>query len=216
MFFGKRFSGYHKGSLSGLELLVISLIKNQPNLTGYDIIQEINKKFKPMWKASAGTIYPLLERLFKKELVNVQEIVDENNRKKKIYTISEKGKEELKKALKGNFEPSLQTLGKFIRTLLQGINIDENMENVFSCFPFCDKHFGIEVDEEDISRENLERIERRVEELRNYKERLSNRIDSLDQQITHYEAVLKELKKRREQEAKPIPIVEDDEEFENF
>ena len=66
IFFGKRFSGYHGSSISGLEILVLSLVKNNPDITGYDIIQEVNNKFKPIWKASAGTIYPLLDRLISK------------------------------------------------------------------------------------------------------------------------------------------------------
>ncbi|MFX1313937.1 MAG: PadR family transcriptional regulator, partial [Promethearchaeota archaeon] len=38
-------------------------MKNSNGISGYEIIQEINKKFKPIWKASPGTIYPLLNRL---------------------------------------------------------------------------------------------------------------------------------------------------------
>ncbi|MFO7794523.1 MAG: PadR family transcriptional regulator [Promethearchaeati archaeon] len=216
MFFGKRFSGYHEGSVSGLEILVMTLIKGQPNLTGYDIIQEINRKFKPMWKASPGTIYPLLKRLLRKELVNVEEIVDENNREKRIYTISEKGIEELKKVLKGNLEPSIHTLGKFIRTISKGINFDGDIEKIFSCFPFSDPGYEREIDVKDISRENIERIIRRVKGLKRHRRRLKKRMEDINNQINHYEEILENLKNKREKEAKPIPIVEDDDEFEDF
>ena len=120
MFFGKRFSGYHGGHLSGLDILVLSIIKNTENITGYDIIQEINKNFKGLWSASAGTIYPLLNRLSGKRTVSIEEIT-ENNRKKKIYTITETGIEELKDVLENKLQPSIDTLGGFILTTLQKI-----------------------------------------------------------------------------------------------
>lgn len=218
MFFGKRFSGYHESSLSGLDILVLSLIKNHPEITGYEITQKINNKFKPMWKASAGTIYPLLDRLLKSGFVSVNEITDENNRQKKIYTITEKGVNELRKSLKGNFEPSINTLGKFIRTILQGINVDEKVDEIFSCFPFCEHipEQKPEIDKEDLSRENLEKIKRIISQLKRRKNQLNRRLENVNQEISDYEEILDKIRKRREEEAKPIPIVEDDEEFENF
>lgn len=218
MFFGKRFSGYHESSLSGLEILVLSLIKNNPKITGYEITQKINRKFKPMWKASAGTIYPLLDRLLKSQFVAVDEITDENNRQKKIYTITDKGINELRKSLKGNFEPSVNTLGKFIRTILQGIKVDADFDALFSCFPFCE-HFPEQkpkIDEEDLSRENIENIEKIISNLKHRKEQLQRRIKIVEQEIDYYEDILEKVKKNREDKAKPIPIVDDDEEFENF
>jgi len=216
MFFGKRFSGYHGSSLSGLEILVLSLIKNHPNITGYDLTQQINKKFKPMWKASAGTIYPLLDRLLEKNLVNAEEIIDENNRKKKVYTINEKGKEELNKAFKGYFKPSLNTLGKFIRTILEGVNFDEKLDDIFSTFPFHDFAYELKINENDLSRENIENIKRTISNLKRRKRRLKNYSEKMTDKIEKYKALLEELEEKREKEAKPIPIVDDDEEFENF
>ena len=76
MFFGKRFSSYHSDSSSGIEILVLSIIKNHDGTTGYDIIQMIKVKFGGMWHSSAGTIYPLLNRLSEKNFVKIQEITD--------------------------------------------------------------------------------------------------------------------------------------------
>jgi DNA-binding PadR family transcriptional regulator len=216
MFFGKRFSGYHGSSLSGLEILVLSLIKNHPKKTGYEITQEINKKFKPMWKASPGTIYPLLDRLLERNLLQVKKIVDDNNRKKKLYTITDKGAEALKEALKGHFKPSIDTLGKFIRTILQGINLDERMEEMFSCFPFRDYSHEEDIDENDLSRENIERIKKRISSLKRRKRQLTLQKTKVNNAVKHYEKVLENIEQKREKEAKPIPIVDDDEEFENF
>ncbi len=216
MFFGKRFSGHHGSSLSGLEILVLTLIKNESDITGYDIIQEINKEFKPIWKASAGTIYPLLERLVNSSYVNVKEIIDENNRKKKTYTISAKGRDESEKILKGNFEPSLKTLGNFIRTIMKGIKFDDNMDRMFSCFPFCHHNYDQEIDENDISRENVERVQKIINNLKHRRDSLKHRLGKAKNQINYYEDILHKINELREKNAKPIPIIEDDDEFENF
>ncbi|GAH71584.1 unnamed protein product, partial [marine sediment metagenome] len=87
MFFGKRFSGYRGEAFSGLDLLVLSIIRSHEGISGYKISQVINRKFKPMWRASPGTIYPLLNRLNDKGFVETEEFIDKNNRKKKIYRI---------------------------------------------------------------------------------------------------------------------------------
>ena len=216
IFFGKRFSGYHGSSLSGLEVLVLSLIKNNPDVTGYDIIQEVNNKFKPIWNASAGTIYPLLERLITKVFVKAKEIIDENNRKKKIYTITTKGIEELEKVLKGHFKPSLKTLGTFIRTIMEGVKIDDNTEQMFSCFPFCDRGYEHDIDENDISRKNIEYIKTIIKNLKHRRKGLQHRLKKIKNQIEYYENILHKIIEIRESEAKPIPIIDDDSEFDNF
>ena len=84
MFFGRRFTGYHRGALSGLDILVLSIIKNKGKISGYAIIQKLNKQFRGMGSTSAGTIYPLLSRLEKKGLV-----------KKRVYFITDKGVDKL-------------------------------------------------------------------------------------------------------------------------
>ncbi|MBN1215351.1 MAG: helix-turn-helix transcriptional regulator [Candidatus Lokiarchaeota archaeon] len=195
---------------------MLSLIKNNPKITGYDIIQEVNNKFKPIWNASAGTIYPLLDRLIGKIYVKAEEIIDDNNRKKKIYTITQKGIVELENALEGQFEPSLKTLGSFIRTIMEGIKVDDNMEQIFSCFPFCDRIHDKEIDPTDISRENVEYIKRTIQSLKHREKRLKHRLKKMENQINTYEEILKKIIEKREDGAKPIPIVDDDKEFEDF
>jgi DNA-binding PadR family transcriptional regulator len=216
MFFGKRFSGYHSGTFSGLDILVLSIIKNYDGISGYEVIQEINGKFKDLWRASPGTIYPLLNRLAVKGYVSTQEIVDENNRQKKIYRITKNGKNRLKEVLEENLETSMNTLGDYIRTIVQTwIPNEERIKSVMSCFPY---HCGPSIqtiNEDDCSLTNIERLERIVNELKRSKMRLSRRLNEIEKRITKYEEVLEELKNKRQKTAKTIEIVEE-KEFENF
>ncbi len=216
MFFGKRFSGYRGEDFSGLDLLVLSIIRNHEGISGYEISQVINRKFKPMWRASPGTIYPLLSRLDEKGFVESKELIDENNRQKKTYKITIQGIERLKETLKDNFEPSMNTLGDYIRTVVNAwLPHEKGIKNVMSCFPFHCAPVERKIDEEDYSLKNIERVERIISDLKFSKERLSIRLKEIEKDIKKYIEILEMLKEKRSANTKTIPIVDDDE-FENF
>ena len=215
MFFGKRFSGYHKKSLSGLEILVLSIITNNNGITGYELIQDINEKFKELWQASAGTIYPLLNRLSNKLLVEMTELVDESNRKKKVYRITEKGKEELKRVLEDNLEPSITTLGDYIKTIIKAsVPSEETIEKMMGCFPFPEFPFEQEIDVNDYSLRNVDKIERILLHLTHGKNRLETKINTLEKKIEEYTKILDAVRGERYKNSRIIEIVDDDEEFE--
>jgi DNA-binding PadR family transcriptional regulator len=216
MFFGKRFSGYHGATISGLDILVLSIIRNKEGISGYEMSQEINKKFKPMWRASPGTIYPLLNRLDEKGYVESEEIIDENNRQKKIYRITIQGEEKLKEILKDNFETSMNTLGDYIRTIVNAwLPHEKDIKGVMSCFPYHCSPIHRKIDQDDFSLGNIKRIERILNDLAYTKERLSARLNEIDNEINKYKQIIENLKIKREKNTKSIPIV-DDEEYENF
>ena len=164
MFFGRRFGGHHKSSLTGLEVLVLSIIKNNESISGYDIIQKINKKYRDLWKASAGTIYPLLNRLLERDLIVIDETITEN-RLKKLYKITEKGKDALKKVLEDDFKPSIDTFGDIIRTFFKAIPIQETFEEAFCGFPFYETHEE-KINESDLSYKNIESVKSIIKRLR--------------------------------------------------
>jgi DNA-binding PadR family transcriptional regulator len=214
MFFGRKFRGYHKGSLSGLDILVLSMIKNTEEISGYDIIQELNDKFKGMWTASAGTIYPLLTRLEEKNFITSQE-VSEGKRQKKIYKITERGISVLINVLEDNLEPSISTLGDYIKTIFKAsMPSEETIEKMMCCFPFPEFPFDQEVDETDYSLKNIERLERIITHLKRGKQRIETRVEGLNKKIEEYTTLLQKIKAERNKNAKIIEIVDDDEEFE--
>ena len=216
MFFGKRFSGYHRGTISGLEILVLSIIKNaEEEISGYEIIQKINEKFGKIWKTSAGTIYPLLHRLNQRNFVESKEIIDENNRQKRIYKVTEEGVKELKKVLEDNLPLSIETLGDYLKTIIgTTLPSQETFDKLACCFPFpFPESHHMDIDKQDFSLENIKRLERIIDRLTVAKMRLSDRLDELDKRISNYKALQEELTRKREQNMKDIPIV-DDEEFE--
>ena len=216
MFFGKKFSGYRGEAFSGLDILVLSIIQNHEGISGYEISQVINRKFKPMWRASPGTIYPLLNRFDVKGFVDTKEFIDKNNRQKKIYRITDLGIERLKEVLKDNFESSMNTLGDYIRTIVNAWLPHENrIRGVMSCFPYHCAPIERELNLDDYSLTNINRFERIINDLKFSRERISIRLEDLNNDIQKYEGSLKNLLEKRETNIKTIPIVDDDE-YENF
>lgn len=71
-----------------LRLIVMKTLVNK-KLSGYDLIKQIEKR-TGTWKPSFGSIYPLLEKLLKEKLVEV-----EVYGRKKLYFLTKEGKKHL-------------------------------------------------------------------------------------------------------------------------
>lgn len=77
---------------------VILGVLNHESLTGYEIKKRMDTTFKLFWSASYGSIYPTLNSLVNDGMVTKHETTD-NGRDKVIYTITDAGKEYLRKWL---------------------------------------------------------------------------------------------------------------------
>ncbi|MBN1800873.1 MAG: PadR family transcriptional regulator [Candidatus Lokiarchaeota archaeon] len=215
MFFGKRFHGHQGSGLSGLDILVLSIIKNNPKISGYEISLKINNNFRGMWKASAGTIYPLLNRLAEKGYLDVEETVD-NNRQKKLYSVSSQGLEKVKDMIEINLRNSIDTLGEYMKTVLKAVPTSLSVDDCFCGWPSRETHQESTLDEENYSLDNIERLQTAIQRLKVAKERYSKRIAHLESQIISYEKLLDKLKKGREEKARRIEILDEDADFEDF
>lgn len=91
--FGPGFGGFGPGGYvqqrferGDLKLVVLDLLKEKPR-HGYDIIQELEKRFHGFYSPSPGSVYPILQLLEDQDFI----ICDQQSGKK-VYTISETGK----------------------------------------------------------------------------------------------------------------------------
>lgn len=69
-------------------------ILSRSNMSGYSLIKQIREE-TGCWKPSTGSIYPLLDKMLEGGLVNVRE-----EGRKRIYALTEKGKENLRELIK--------------------------------------------------------------------------------------------------------------------
>ena len=214
MFFGKRFHGHTRGDLSGLDILVLSIIRNKEGISGYDIGQVINRQFRGMWKASPGTIYPLLSRLAEKGYVTIKEIT-ENNRLKKLYSITPTGREKLKSVLDNNLSNSINTLFEYVNTIIKGFS---NMPDINDCFCSWPSPGGIGkegFDETDYSKENFKRVRSQITHLKNKKQKHQEIIESINAKLEQYNGLLKTLEEGRVKYERIIETTSNEADFDN-
>ncbi|MFQ4149961.1 PadR family transcriptional regulator [Arthrobacter sp. LAPM80] len=72
-----------------VRVAVLALLAERP-MHGYQIIREIEERSGGSWKPSAGSVYPMLQMLADEGLITAEE---SNGRK--IYSLTEAGKEEV-------------------------------------------------------------------------------------------------------------------------
>lgn len=86
-------------SLSNSEVALLGLLSEEP-MHPYKIDQEVKYRDMRSWtELSMSSIYKLLRKLEKDELVERKNIISKENRLQKQYSISEKGKEQLRQNL---------------------------------------------------------------------------------------------------------------------
>lgn len=75
--------------------LILKLLKEK-DMYGYEMIETLSNKSDHTFDLKAGTLYPILHNLEKCELVKSYEQKADNERIRKYYHITEKGKKQLK------------------------------------------------------------------------------------------------------------------------
>jgi DNA-binding PadR family transcriptional regulator len=80
-----------------MDCVILGLLCHE-SLTGYEIKKRMDTTLKLFWNASFGSIYPTLNSLANDGMVTKYETTD-NGRDKVFYTITDAGKEHLKKWL---------------------------------------------------------------------------------------------------------------------
>lgn len=80
-----------------IDCVILGLLSHE-ELTGYEIKKRMDTTLKYFWSASYGSIYPALNDLVNRGLATKREDI-ESKRNKLIYTITENGRDYLKKWL---------------------------------------------------------------------------------------------------------------------
>ncbi|HJF21201.1 PadR family transcriptional regulator [Mammaliicoccus lentus] len=75
---------FKKGNL---QFIILNLLLEEPK-HGYQIIKDLEAKFKGFYSASPGSVYPILQMLEDREFVSISK-----DGKKKVYTITDEGKQ---------------------------------------------------------------------------------------------------------------------------
>ncbi len=78
-----------------LKYAILGLINREP-MTGYDITREFNSNnLANFWYAKHSQVYPELSRLMEEKLVTCEVVIQGEKLEKKLYSITEAGKQQL-------------------------------------------------------------------------------------------------------------------------
>lgn len=76
-----------------LDTIILELLSRKEEMYGYEITQKVKEISKGDMKITEGALYPALHKLEQKGFLST-EVRSIGNRKRKYYTLTEKGKEE--------------------------------------------------------------------------------------------------------------------------
>ncbi|MEL6940501.1 MAG: PadR family transcriptional regulator [Cyanobacteria bacterium J06598_1] len=77
-----------------LSYAILAALFNQP-CSGYDLVKRFNKSVECFWSASHQQIYKALAKLEEEGHVSSEKIEQENRPNKKLYTVTESGRQDL-------------------------------------------------------------------------------------------------------------------------
>ena len=103
-----------KTKLTPLEFTIIETIFNSQALSGYDLIQNLNRHFAGTWEAKSGTVYPILSKLHRHGFLDSKMVKSPIGPIRKVYTLTEAGEELLKLKVNKNFADQLKFVENFL------------------------------------------------------------------------------------------------------
>ncbi|MFX1485507.1 MAG: PadR family transcriptional regulator [Promethearchaeota archaeon] len=103
---------WHKKRISPVEFLMLVMLKEKPRY-GYEIIQELDDKFKGQWTPKTGTVYPALQRLEKRDLISGALEESESGPSRKIYSLTSEG-EGILSTIADNFDREIKFLNTYV------------------------------------------------------------------------------------------------------
>ncbi|UCC21219.1 MAG: helix-turn-helix transcriptional regulator [Promethearchaeota archaeon] len=108
------FDNLLKNKLTPLEFTIIETIFNSNQLSGYDLIKNLNRSFAGTWEAQSGTIYPILRKLEKEGFLKAQKVKSPIGPIKKVYSLTEAGDKILKFKVNRNYYDQLKFVENFL------------------------------------------------------------------------------------------------------
>ncbi len=128
---------WHMEMRKGYTKLAVLMFLNKKDLTGYDIMKEIDKETLGFWKLTSGGVYPVLKDLEERGYIKGQWKA-KGERRKKTYEITDEGKQMLKTALYRQQQME-ETIGKLFRQFAQevlGTKLPTSPPTPFKLLPF--------------------------------------------------------------------------------
>nr|MDO8085909.1 helix-turn-helix transcriptional regulator [Candidatus Sigynarchaeum springense] len=145
--------------LSPLEFMILLKVyqADPVGISGYDLINDLNRTFAGLWVPQSGTIYPLLSRMQGDKYIMGEEQKSALGPAKKVFRLTDLSRGFIEVMLVENFEPELTFFGnylEFITDMMMKAREKDHASGInFSQVKLAIEHFSTHV------RETLEKIE---------------------------------------------------------
>ena len=103
-----------KDKLTPLEFTILEHIFNNRQISGYDLIKNLNEHFAGTWEAQSGTIYPILSKLKRNGFLETKTVKSPIGPLKKIYYLTKAGEQILKVKVNKNFLDQVKFMENFL------------------------------------------------------------------------------------------------------
>ncbi|MEJ2249728.1 MAG: helix-turn-helix transcriptional regulator [Candidatus Lokiarchaeota archaeon] len=110
----KIFDNIKKYKLTPLEFSILENIFNYKEISGYDLITNLNTHFAGTWEAKSGTIYPILSRLEKGGFLRSKTVQSPIGPLKKVYGLTDAGKKIIKHKINKHFLEQINFIENFL------------------------------------------------------------------------------------------------------
>jgi DNA-binding PadR family transcriptional regulator len=95
VWFGKGVTDTSHGRISPVQFMILLMAERKKEAYGYELLQELSEIFNGIWKPKSGTVYPALNSLEERGFLTSEKVEQEDRPDKRIYKITEKGREVL-------------------------------------------------------------------------------------------------------------------------
>jgi PadR family transcriptional regulator PadR len=103
-----------KDRLTPLEFTILETIFNSNAISGYDLIQNLNRIFAGTWKAHSGTVYPILSKLKNDGFLRSKTFKSPIGPLKKLYSLTEAGEKLIKLKVNKNYLDQINCIENFL------------------------------------------------------------------------------------------------------
>lgn len=170
-----------KESQKGYTRIALLILLSKKPCHGYEMMKEVEDRTEGFWKPTAGGVYPTLQSLEKSGYIEGE--WDSEKRKRKIYHITEHGKQILDKALLKHSqiaENMNKLFEEYARTVLELKTKALPMPRIPNPFsPFLEKEPKNKLKALEIKRSRLQHM---IKHLQNQLQKVDERLDTLNKQ----------------------------------
>jgi DNA-binding PadR family transcriptional regulator len=172
-------SNWLKETQKGYIRIATLILLNKKPHHGYEIMKEIKERTRGFWKPTAGGIYPILKNLKESGYIK-GEWDTKTKRRKRIYIITEAGKNVLKRAISKENQLAATMRGLFEEYMRSVLDVDMQLDQALK-IPLPLSELLRETDETE--EDSIKRLEERSSQMQDMIRKMKKKVRTINKRI---------------------------------